>query len=162
MWGNNKIGNNNRLATLQKKAIRIISNSHYLSHTEKLFKELNILKLSDMYVYQGIKLFYNSINGNAPVYISECVKSNTSVHRYNTRQRQNIYKRPTLSKLHEQTLNNKLNQTWNLLPNNIKEKNTTMSYSRFMKLVREHLFSTYKLVCSDKNCYPCKRGKFAN
>ena len=38
-----------RLKTLQKKAIRIICNSKYNSHTEPLMKKLEILKLEDMF-----------------------------------------------------------------------------------------------------------------
>ena len=36
-----------RIATLQKKAIRVISNSGFNEHTSPIFKELNILKLKD-------------------------------------------------------------------------------------------------------------------
>ena len=39
----------NRLNILQKKAIRIITKSRYNAHTSPLFKNLNILKLDDLY-----------------------------------------------------------------------------------------------------------------
>ena len=38
-----------RLFTLQKKAIRVVSHSDYLSHTDPIFKELKLLTLEDMF-----------------------------------------------------------------------------------------------------------------
>ena len=38
--------------TLQKKAIRIINNFEFLAHTSAHFKQLEILKLCDLYKYQ--------------------------------------------------------------------------------------------------------------
>ena len=40
-----------RLIGLQKKAIRIISNSQFRAHTDPLFKQLSILKLTDLFSY---------------------------------------------------------------------------------------------------------------
>ena len=38
-----------RLVTLQKKAIRVVSLTDYLSHTDPIFKELKLLTLEDMF-----------------------------------------------------------------------------------------------------------------
>ena len=40
---------NHSLHLLQKKAVRIITNSDYLWHTEPICKKLRILKISDMF-----------------------------------------------------------------------------------------------------------------
>ena len=116
------------------------------------------MKLSDMYVYQGIKLYCNALIGNSPKYIIDNVNATTTVHRYNTRQGLNVFKKQIITKLQEQSLNHKLNQTWNQLPNNLKQQNKTVSVQRFLNLVREHIFSSYTFVCSKKNCYSCKQG----
>ena len=42
-WGFHR----NRITIIQKKAIRIITASSYISHTEPLFKQLNLLKVED-------------------------------------------------------------------------------------------------------------------
>ena len=44
----------NRIAKLQKRAVRIISCSKYNSHTEPIFKQLNLLKLHDIFVLNFI------------------------------------------------------------------------------------------------------------
>ena len=47
-WGAT-IRNGNRLHLLQKKALRLISNSIYIAHTEPINKNLRLLKLTDMF-----------------------------------------------------------------------------------------------------------------
>ena len=41
-----------RLFILQKRAIRMVTNSHFLSPTDNLFKKLNILKIQDLYFFR--------------------------------------------------------------------------------------------------------------
>ena len=53
-WGYNC----GRLKTLQKKAVRIITNSRYNSHTDPIFKKLEILKLEDMFKINMLKWYY--------------------------------------------------------------------------------------------------------
>ena len=52
---------------LQKKAIRIISKSHYLAHTEPLFKYENILKVEDILKINCLKFYYRLINNMLPI-----------------------------------------------------------------------------------------------
>ena len=47
-WGS-VISENHSLHILQKKALRLITNSSYISHTEPLCKELRVLKVFDMF-----------------------------------------------------------------------------------------------------------------
>ena len=53
LWG----FNTHRLIKLQKRAIRIITDSKYNSHTEPLLKSLNILKINDIFTIQYLKFF---------------------------------------------------------------------------------------------------------
>ena len=39
-----------RLVTLQKRAVRIINNSNFDAHTDRIFKELSILKFNDIHL----------------------------------------------------------------------------------------------------------------
>ena len=52
LWGFNP----KRLTILQKRAVRILARSPYLSHSTPLFKSLQILKLEDLYITQLYKL----------------------------------------------------------------------------------------------------------
>ena len=47
-----------RLDKLQKRAVRIITRSKYNSHTDPLFRKLNLLKAKDLFELNVLKLFY--------------------------------------------------------------------------------------------------------
>ena len=50
VWGLAKTSLTNNFFKLQKRAIRIISKSDYLAHTDPLFKKLSILESHDQYL----------------------------------------------------------------------------------------------------------------
>ena len=54
------------LFKLQKKAIRIITKSPYLAHTQPLFKKEKILKVEDIFKLSCLKLFYRLVNDMLP------------------------------------------------------------------------------------------------
>ena len=53
-WGFHR----NRITIIQKKAIRIITASSYISHTEPLFKQLNLLKVEDVLTLQELTFYF--------------------------------------------------------------------------------------------------------
>ena len=66
-WGYNC----GRLKKLQKRAIRIISNNRYNSHTEPVMKKLEILKLEDLFKLNMLKWYFNYKNNKLPCYFSD-------------------------------------------------------------------------------------------
>ena len=58
VWGSTYQSNISRVIILQKKIIRIICKVSFDSHTDVLFKEQEILKFSDIYLYQIGKYIY--------------------------------------------------------------------------------------------------------
>ena len=58
VWGSTYSSNLNRIFLLQKKVIRIMSRSSYLAHTDPLFKQLKILKLHNLYLFQVGKFMF--------------------------------------------------------------------------------------------------------
>ena len=57
-----------RLVTLQKKAIRVVSLSDYLSHTDPIFNELKLLTLEDMFTLQKFKFLHKLAHNTLPTY----------------------------------------------------------------------------------------------
>ena len=43
-WGS-KIRNGHKLHLLQKKALRLVDNSHYIAHIDPIFKKIHMVKL---------------------------------------------------------------------------------------------------------------------
>ena len=58
LWG--KSDNVQTIDKLQKRAIRLISYSRPLEHTEPLFKVFNLLKFNDIYTLKLLNFFINS------------------------------------------------------------------------------------------------------
>ena len=140
--------------------MRVITNSNYISHTDPIFKKLEILKLCDLYKLQGIKLYCSAKEGKTPSYIASKVNESRISHTYNTRNVSNTFKTISQNKLQEQTLNSKLDKTWNVLPRNIKDSFNQKSNSAFVKIVKNHFLSTYSTTCNKRNSYSC--GKQSN
>ena len=65
VWGFHR----NRITIIQKKAIRIITASSYISHTEPLFKQLNLLKVEDILTLQELKFYFKYNQGSLPIYL---------------------------------------------------------------------------------------------
>ena len=64
---------------LQKRAIRIITQSKYNAHTGPLFKQINLFKLSDRLTLRVLKLYYKYRNGNLLLYMLKMFSSNTKI-----------------------------------------------------------------------------------
>ena len=47
-----------RIELLQKRTVRVISSSKYNAHTEPLFKQLNFIKIKNIFELTALKLFY--------------------------------------------------------------------------------------------------------
>ena len=85
MWGSTYQSNLNRIIILQKKIIRIISKDSFDAPTGFLFKEQEILKFSDIYLYQIGKFIYLFKRGLLPNYFRNIFTLASQIHSYNTR-----------------------------------------------------------------------------
>ena len=72
-----------RLFLLQKRIMRVITNSKYIAHTDPIFKTLNLLKLPDLYRLQLYKLYYKIKKQTVPAYFRHILTE--VVNPYNTR-----------------------------------------------------------------------------
>ena len=58
----------------KKKAIRLMTFSHYLAHTSTLFKELKLLKLPDIISMSNILFTHSTINNRSPAIFNNFFK----------------------------------------------------------------------------------------
>ena len=80
-WGS-VISENHSLHILQKKALRQITNSSYISHTEPSCKELRVLKVFDIFYVAVWKCYYKFMHNDLPLYFS-VMKPTLPTVRYN-------------------------------------------------------------------------------
>ena len=85
IWGNTYKSNIYPLVILQKKAIRIITFSHFQSHTSPLFKKFNLLKLPDIVHLYTAVFMHQFHKGNLPEKFNNYFTLVSNQHSYNTR-----------------------------------------------------------------------------
>ena len=59
-----------KLEIIQKRAIRLITGSNYVAHTEPLFIQLGVLKVQDIFKLKLLKLHYKLCYGTLPQYFN--------------------------------------------------------------------------------------------
>jgi len=156
-WGNVDSSELKRLEILQKKSIRIICNSKYLSHTGPLFKKFNLLRLNDLFHVSCCNLYYKHMKGLLPPYFHSKLHANRNIHNYNTRQQDLVHGQNITSVLQKQTINSKIASCWNALPHNVQDK-SYLSLHCFTKHVKKHCISQYPSTCNVINCYVCQQS----
>ncbi len=77
---------------LQKNIVRILSLSKYNAHTDFIFKNLKLLKVSDILNLQELKFYYKYKNNKLPHYLLALpFHPNTRTHDHNTCIKHNIH-----------------------------------------------------------------------
>ena len=147
---------NGRIANLQKKAIRVVAYRPYIAHTSPIFKELNIMKLSDIYTTQLHKLLYRYENNILPDYFSlfKPLYSGEMDHSYNLRHNTLRLPMPSKNYFVQGTRYQFLKLSATLSQGEI---NLTHGPTRFeyISRIKTDIISQYDPICHIANCYVC-------
>jgi len=133
LWGSTHTSYVNTLFIKQKKAIRIITGAKYNEHTNPLFKELNLLKLNDLYELKVSKYMYSLIKRTLPGPIMKIITNNSLIHSHNTRNRENPHINTRRTNIAAKSLRHKGPEIWYKIPNKIKLIKTINSFSKQIK-----------------------------
>ena len=153
------------LEKLQKRAVRVISFSRPIEHTEPIFKTLNLLKLKDIYILKVFKFYFKLSNNELPLYFDEYIPLIEPItRRYERRQyfletyRVNHEYAKICLKYQLVNLLNMVNEQYvdtnNMLQYSLTNV-TLLSYINFSKFITDHTISTYSHRCTITNCYVC-------
>ena len=85
IWGSACNSTLEPLFRLQKKAISLVNNTHYLDHTAPIFKSLEILTLHDVFKLNCLIFIYKCVKKNKFPNFSNRFLRNSDVHHHNTR-----------------------------------------------------------------------------
>ena len=88
VWGSTYRSYLTALDKLNKKAIRLITNSPRNAHTYPLFRKLKILNLANLYSYSVQLFMYKFYHLHLPDIFHQFFIQNDEIYSYNTRQRQ--------------------------------------------------------------------------
>ena len=112
----------------QKKAVRYVTNATYNAHTEPLFKQLKLLKLSDMYHFEIAKFMFDLSQNSVPISLNRYFIKPEAIHNHNVRHI-NCFRQPKL-KLCTSRMSLVWNgsSVWNNLPEDIKSASSNHSF----------------------------------
>ena len=158
VWGHQA----KKLFQIQKKAIRIITKSHYFAHSSRLFKSEKILKLEDIYSMQCLKIFFKYKHSSLPLNILSLFDDQIVIsHRYPTssnlrRQNQQLMEVESRTVNAGNSLRCLLPRLINQCNNNIIDKVSTHSLNGFKIYVKNFFISEYiNEECIAPDCYFC-------
>ena len=150
------------LEVIQKRAIRLITGSNYIAHTEPLFIQLGLLKVQDIFKLRLLKFYYKLCYGTLPHYFNDYREI---IERQPVRPlRQHLIHPSFLRTVYaECTPLYQLIKLINILKTDksdtILEKLATQncSYSGFSYHIVNRYLNAYDPICKLKHCFVCMR-----
>ena len=168
VWGGTYGKGLTRLSKLQKKAIRTVTYSKKMDHSEPRMKRLGILKLEDLFKLQTVSLAFDCLKNESPEYFKNLFTypNNTGrTLRTQTAHPHNItlsVPRRIPGPTQKTSFFNLAPNHWNDLPDEVKKIQTK---NAFRANVKKFYLSAYKsqiectnIYCSDiYNCFHVRR-----
>ena len=140
----------NRIFKLQKRALRIMTNSKYNAHTEPLFKELEMLKVKNIFDVQCMKCWYKFVNKSLPEYFGTIFTFNNELYQIETRGQNQLHLFPTWTVSASNVLRHRIPDLLQEYP-----RANTHSIESFVTLLKAYIIESYSYVCTGFNCYSC-------
>ena len=138
MWGNTSRTNLDKLIALQKKIVRILTNSPFRAHSQPILQNLKYLSVINLNKYQQGLFMYKYYRKLLPYSYMHMFTPNLNVHSYGTRASSDLqYKIP-----HHRTSAFQKNikytgpNLWNTLPLSLKKSN---SYNTLKSKLKSYL-----------------------
>lgn len=152
-WGNCLPGKLKKIKTLQKKCVRNIAGKDFRSHTDPLFKKLEILKLDDLIQYNLLAFMHKLFLGKQPESFIDFLKKPDNFESSYRRKycfevdklkNDNVGRFPTAV----------LPRAWNALDSVTK---CIKSHKSFKKFIYGSFTETYSnnIKCREKSCPDC-------
>ena len=146
-----------RISKLQKRALRIMTNSRYNAHTEPLFKQLHLLKVKDIFDVQCLKLWYKFVNNELPNYFRNMFTYNHELHDFETRNRDRLHLYQTRTSGARNVLRHHIPELLNRFPQHLIDKMKTHNMYSVAHHIKFYLIDLYSYDCNEINCYICNK-----
>ena len=151
-WGNSASAS--KLFKVQKRAVRVVTNSKYRAHTDPLFKKLSVLKLNDMYKQQSALFMHDYSNKRLPISFHDFYPDPRHGRSTTRSCELNVYipkSRTNFSKLSAYI---DVPKIWNNLSGEIKNNPNRNLFKRTLKTSFMENYSC-EHSCSDPHCPNC-------
>ena len=133
VWGNASAVYLDPIIKIQKRVIRTITFSSYLSPSERIFQTLNILNFRKLVTQRVSLLMFKISKCNVPKHLHALFRINNSHHNYQTRRSESIHVPIGRTEAIYKTFGYFGAHIWIHISNNVS---TNVSYSSFKHLVK--------------------------
>ena len=128
-----------RIMKIQKKYCRLLTFSNYTEHSKPLFIQLSILSVYNENKLQLLSHVYRVVNNLIPnAYSRQYYASNSSIHNYNTRIKNNLHLPLCHTSSKQKTIVYQGPKLWNTLPMDVR---SSQSLTVFRNRVKKLLFA---------------------
>ena len=141
VWGNAYKTHVEKIFKLQKWAMRVISNSHYRSHSAPLFNKFNITNVFDSFQLELGVFMYKYAKGELPSSFNNFFTKRSDIHNYQTRYKNDYNQTRNKKCFSDHSVRTSGPVLWNSLKDYIKNSN---SITHFRKQFKKQLISEYK------------------
>ena len=141
VWANIYPTRLKRLVQLQKKILRICTNSEYNASSKPLFKKVNLLPFHQLNKLCIALLVFKHKQNHLPPNLASIIKCKSLMHNYNTRNPENYYIDECKNTATSFSFKYKGPFIWNSLPRNLKQDS---SLNSFKSKLKEHLLTNFK------------------
>ena len=136
VWGKARDKFLNPLKKLQRKVVRIINNSSYMSDTEPIFKALQIFNVEQIYSYKTLLFVYKYHNGMYNDILPNFFTHNCVIHSYNTRFNKNLHTPLVLKDTYHRSVKITGIKLWNKLINRV---DCNVTFNVFKKQLKKYI-----------------------
>ena len=156
-WGS-LLPDNHHTHVLQKRGLRIVAGGGYLSHTKPICKQLQLLKVADMF-HAALWNFYFKLMNNLLLSYFDISKPTLGVvcSLYDIRKPLFSLPKPNIElqkSFLKYVLPKLLNEENGCI--NITSKVHTHSFQGYKRYVKKEILNDYSEICLIRNCYVCR------
>ena len=134
LWGSAKKMYLRKLATLQNKAVRIITLANYNASAAPIYTTTNIMPLDDLFKSHLANLMFQHKHNQLPLAIQTLFTPNKETHSHHTRQQLDPHITRKRTKKISNTFLHKAPEYWYKIPQDIKDSITINSFKNKMKI----------------------------
>ena len=125
-----------KVQTKQNRAIKVLHNKNFYTPTTQLHKELRYPLVKDIEKINVCKFVHKQRNNKTPKIFNDLFTENKDIHKYNTRQSQNLATPLAATNFSQKTIDFRGPRTWNSIPMKIRKLECN---KHFGKKLRAHL-----------------------
>ena len=143
VWGNACASHLLSIIKLQKKVMRIITNSRRLEHALPLFQKLNVLRFEEIHLYKIALIMFKVYHKITPVVFSNLFIRNTDIHDYETRQADQFHVPHARTNYMLNAISVKGVKVWNEVSTKV---NFDCSYLSFKFALKKYIFNNPNII----------------